>query len=146
MAADDDMPRWAQAMEERLAGRISSLDERLSGRLDALTEGQDGLRATMVGRPEFETAVAGLRREFTGLRTAVMGKLEEVHDALTQRREESVVDFGAAERSERIAKSARAYAESVGEQVNALVRIVRRLETDVRELREGRGGGGGAPG
>jgi hypothetical protein len=123
----EEMPAWARAMEERLVAR---LDARVAGAEERLT---DLFRGELRGEAE------RLRAEAARERGAIMGRLEEITNALTEMREASVVDFGAAERSERVARGAEGYARALGDQVNALVRDVRRLQSQVRELR------GGAP-
>ena len=45
------------------------------------------------------------------------------------------MNFGAAGRAERIALSAREEVRAMGEQISAMVRQIRRLQSDIREIR-----------
>ena len=144
-----------------VAGLVGVID-RLRAEFDRLRAEFDGLRGEFDGiRGEFD----GIRGEFTSLRAGqerleasferlsanherleaalvrlradVMDRIDRLQDALTVQQEEAVVNFAVADRAERIALSARDEARSMAEQLTAMMRIVRRLDSDVRQLRGG---------
>jgi hypothetical protein len=65
----------------------------------------------------------------------IMARLDRMQEDLTRRLDAEVVNFGAAEHAERIARGALDEVRALGEQVNALTRLLRRLEAEVRSLR-----------
>jgi predicted nucleic acid-binding Zn-ribbon protein len=85
--------------------------------------------------------VTTLRTDVTTLRTDVMARIDRLQDALTEQRASDVVTFGAADRAEKIVKSLQEDNLSLGEQISALTKMVRRLQTRVDKLEEGRGEG-----
>ncbi len=108
-------------MENRLDGlesRLSALESWLNDQIDAFAR----FRADLVD-------------EFGRTRNALMGRMDRLQETLVIQREADVVNYGAAERAERIAKGASDEGRILGEQLNALVRQVRRLEDEVRHLR-----------
>lgn len=59
-----------------------------------------------------------------------MARMDRLQDALTSQKEAGIVNFGAAERAERIAKGTSDEVRTMGEQLNAMVRQIRHLESD----------------
>ncbi len=111
------------AMETRIAAmetRIAAIETRM----DAQDETLGRFRADLVD-------------ELGRTRSVLMARMDRLQDALVSQHEADVVNFGAAERAERIAKGAVDEGRILGEQFNALVRQVRRLEEEVRILRGG---------
>ena len=78
-----------------------------------------------------------LVEELGRTRSALMARMDRLQEAPVSQHEADVVNFGAAERAERITKGAVDEGRILGEQFNALVRQVRRLEEEVRTLRGG---------
>lgn len=68
-----------------------------------------------------------LRAELAQVRSDVMERIDRLRDRMATHQEADLVNFGAAERAERIATTARADVATMGEQINALVRMVRNL-------------------
>ncbi len=68
-----------------------------------------------------------LRAELAQVRSDVMERIDRLQDRMATHQEADLVNFGAAERAERIATTARADVATMGEQINALVRMVRNL-------------------
>ena len=69
-------------------------------------------------------------------RADVMERIDRLQQvALTAQRDDDVVNFGAAERPEKIALGVREEVRAMGDQVNAMVRQIQRLQTEVRQLR-----------
>ncbi len=69
-------------------------------------------------------------------RADVMERIDRLQqDALTAQRDDDVVNFGAAERAEKIALGVREEVRAMGDQINAMVRQVQRLQSEVRELK-----------
>ena len=92
-------------------------------------------------------AIARVRDELTEMRVAIMARVDRLQDASTLQHHERIVDVGASERAERIAKAARDDATSLGEIVTPLIRLVHLMRTQlddlaeqVRVLKEGRAG------
>jgi len=118
------------AMETRIAAvetSIAAMETRIAAietRMDAQDETLGRFRADLVD-------------ELGRTRSVLMARMDRLQDALVSQHEADVVNFGAAERAERIAKGAVDEGRILGEQFNALVRQVRRLEEEVRILRGG---------
>jgi len=81
--------------------------------------------------------LTALRSDVISLRVDVMDRIDRLQDAFNAQREADVVNFGAAERAERIALGTREEVRVMGEQVNAMVRQIQRLQTDVHHLKGG---------
>lgn len=96
----------------------------------------DSLRA---GQANLEGGLANLRVELTGrldrLQADIMARIDRLQDTLTGEQEANVVNFGAAERAERIAKGAQGEVRAIGDQVNAMIRQIQRLQSEVRQLK-----------
>jgi hypothetical protein len=67
--------------------------------------------------------------------TDVMDRIDRLQDTITTVRDEHAVNFGTAERAERIALNTREEVRAMGEQISAMVRQIRRLQSDIREIR-----------
>jgi len=80
---------------------------------------------------------ADLVDELGRTRSALMARMDRLQETLVRQQEDDVVNFGAADRAERIAKGAVDEGRILGEQFNALVRKVRSLEEEIRILRGG---------
>jgi len=112
---------------ERLQDAVAAVETRIAAmetRMDAQDETLGRFRADLVD-------------ELGRTRNVFMARMDRLQDALVSQHEADVVNFGAAERAERIAKGAVDEGRILGEQFNALVRQVRRLEEEVRILRGG---------
>jgi hypothetical protein len=81
-------------------------------------------------------AIESVRTEVTTLRADMMARLDRLQDRLTTQREAAVVNFGAAERAERIAKATREDVQTMGEQINALIRQVRTLSGRMDQIED----------
>ena len=136
--------------------RLESGQAQFDAKLDRLESAQTELYAGLVTRVErLQDAVAAMQtrmdtqdevlsrfrtdlvEELGRTRSALMARMDRLQEALVSQHEADVVNFGAAERAERIAKGAIDEGRILGEQFNALVRKVRRLEEEVRTLRGG---------
>ena len=92
-------------------------------------------------RSEFAHRLREVTSELATLRTDVMARIDHLQDALTEQRQSDVVTVATADRAERIVKSLQEDNMSLGEQISALTKMVRRLQTRVDKLEEGRGEG-----
>jgi len=137
---------------ERLEGGQTQLRAELATRMERL---QDAVAAVETRIAAMETRIAAMETrmdaqdetlgrfradlvdELGRTRSVLMARMDRLQDALVSQHEADVVNFGAAERAERIAKGAVDEGRILGEQFNALVRQVRRLEEEVRILRGG---------
>jgi len=137
---------------ERLEAGQTQLRAELATRMERL---QDALAAVETSIAAVETRIAAIETrmdaqdetlgrfradlvdELGRTRSVLMARMDRLQDALVSQHEADVVNFGAAERAERIAKGAVDEGRILGEQFNALVRQVRRLEEEVRILRGG---------
>jgi hypothetical protein len=97
------------------------------------------LAAIAAVREEVGQLRAGMatREGLAQLHADLMERLGRLQEDLTRRLDTEIVNYGAAEQAERIARGASDEARALGEQVHALVRMVRRLESEVRQMREG---------
>jgi len=122
-----------------LEDRLGSLENRLNSlesRLDSVESRLGSLESRLDGQNDTLTRFrADLVDEFGRTRNALMARMDRLQETLVIQREADVVNYGAAERAERIAKGASDEGRILGEQLNALVRQVRRLEDEVRHLR-----------
>jgi hypothetical protein len=84
---------------------------------------------------EVRAAIAEVRAELVRVRTDVMDRIDRLQDTITTVRDEDAFNFGAAERAERIALDTREEVRAMGEQISAMVRQIRRLQSDIREIR-----------
>jgi phage shock protein A len=75
------------------------------------------------------------QNDVTQLRVAVMERIDRLQDALTLQRDELVVNYGAIERVERLARAAQEETRALGEMITPMIRQIRRLQDDVRTLR-----------
>jgi hypothetical protein len=82
-----------------------------------------------------QAGVGSLREDTNGLRIDIMGRMDRLQDTLTIQRDELVVNYGAAERAERLARAAQDEVRVLGEMVTPMVRQIRRLQEEVRILR-----------
>lgn len=80
-----------------------------------------------------------VQTEVAQTRTDIMARMDRAQAELTMHVEARVVDFATAERAERIAQDTQtqtaAFLSSLTEQVNGMWRVVRRLESELRDLR-----------
>lgn len=81
------------------------------------------------------TSVTSLREDMNKLRIDMMDRMDRLQDVLTVQRDELVVNYGAAERVEKIARAAQEEVRTLGEMVTPMVRQIRRLQDEVRTLR-----------
>jgi chromosome segregation ATPase len=102
---------------------------------ESLQKGQESLQK---GQESLLQEIAktrdDLRQEITATRATVMGRIDRLQDELTSARQAEAVNFGAAERAERMAKGVRADLDTTVEQLNALVRMVRVLSNRVSAI------------
>ena len=100
--------------------------------LEKLESGQEQLRN---GLEQLSNGQEQLSAELTRTRADLMARMDRLEDKFTAQREGEVVNLGISERAERIAKGAQDEVRIMGEQVNAMFRQIRRLESDIRHLR-----------
>ena len=90
---------------------------------------------------EFETILAmlaTLERGQVSLRADIIGKLEKIENELTAIRDDIGVNMGRADAVERSNENIRADVRSMQEQMTVHWRQIKRLETNVRELKGGK--------
>ena len=71
------------------------------------------------------------------LRGDLMARMDRLQDALTLQHDDVIVSMGAAERAERIARSALEETRALGEIVTVQTRQIQRLQSDIRQLKGG---------
>ena len=64
-----------------------------------------------------------------------MARMDRLQDAITLQRDENIVHLGAGERAEKIALGTREEVRVMGEQINIMIRQIRRLDEGLREIR-----------
>ena len=121
-------------MSDNVIGRILAIVEKLDRNIEELRHGQDQLRT---GQDQLRTGQDQLRIDLIRTRTDVMERIDRMQDALTARQEGEVVTLGVAERAERMAKATQDDVRIISEQVTAMFRQIRRLQSDVEALRGG---------
>ncbi len=75
------------------------------------------------------------RRELAQTRADIMERIDRLQQAVGQVRGEVVVNFGHADRIERIAQSARDEGRILAETVRVMQRQIKLLQTDLEQLR-----------
>jgi len=134
-------------------GRLENGQTQIYAELGRLENGQTQMRVDLMARMDqlartTETRMdiqdevlarfrADLVDELGRTRSALMARMDRLQETLVRQQEDDVVNFGAADRAERIAKGAVDEGRILGEQFNALVRKVRSLEEEIRILRGG---------
>ncbi len=79
--------------------------------------------------------VTQMRGELTQLRVDVMDRIDRLQDALTLQKDDLVVNYGAADRAEKIARAAQEETRALGDIVTPMIRQIRRVQDDVRHPR-----------
>ena len=121
---------------EAVRSALAEMQATLAGRLDRLEGGQVALSGRLDRlATQHETDLAGMRGDLTELRVALMARMDRLQDAMTAQREADIVNHGSVERVERIARAASEETRALAEQVGGMVRQIRRLETQMREIR-----------
>ncbi len=123
-----DRPEWVGDILAAMAQNHAAVMERVAQSHAEI----DQPRAEM---GKLRTEVGQLRAEMGRVCADVMGRIDRLQDKTTTMRDEDAVNFGAAERAERIALNTREEVRAMGEQISAMVRQIRRLQSDIREIR-----------
>ena len=84
-----------------------------------------------------EAGQAVLREELAATRTALMDRIDRVQHSVDLLRDDIVVNYGAADRTERIAKGASDETRALADEVRAMQRQISRLRTDMAQLQGG---------
>ena len=114
---------------------LTSLHEDLTSVHADLSSLHEDLTSVHADLSLLHAGVGSLREDTNGLRIDIMGRMDRLQDALTIQRDELVVNYGAAERAERLARAAQDEVRVLGEMVTPMVRQIRRLQEEVRILR-----------
>ncbi len=124
LAALERLENGQAQMRVDLMARMDQLARTTETRMDIQDEVLARFRADLVD-------------ELGRTRSALMARMDRLQETLVRQQEDDVVNFGAADRAERIAKGAVDEGRILGEQFNALVRKVRSIEEEIRILRGG---------
>jgi peptidoglycan hydrolase CwlO-like protein len=112
------------ALQEGVA-RLERSQEKLESNQEKLERNQEKL----------ERNQEKLERGHERLRIDVMERMDRLDNALTSIRDDITVNMGRADHAHEVADSTRREVRLLGEQVNAMVRQIQRLQTDVRHLK-----------
>ena len=82
-----------------------------------------------------ERSTEKLERGHERLRVDLMERMDRFDNALTSIRDDITVNMARADRAHEAADNTRREVQLLGEQVNAMVRQIRRPQTDVRHLK-----------
>jgi predicted nucleic acid-binding Zn-ribbon protein len=82
-----------------------------------------------------ERGQSSLRADVTSLRTDIVGKLETIENELTGIRADMAINMGRVDAVQDDHKAIRASVAQMREELSAHWRQIKRLETDVRELK-----------
>lgn len=130
-----DEPATLQAILDRVVQMQAGQDQLRTG----LSEVRSELTQVHTEQGQLRDELANLDASLARTRTDIMARIDSMQTELTLHVEARVVDFAAAERAERIAKDTQsqtaALVSSLSEQVNGMWRVVRRLESELRDLR-----------
>jgi len=126
-------------MPEPTLQTIMLAPERLRADVNAVRQEQVSFRKELTGLHEeqvgFRKEQAKLLEEYTCLRTDLMARLDRLPDSLTLARDDIVVNFGASDRIENIARSASNEVRALALELGGLRRQVQHLQSEVRALR-----------
>jgi chromosome segregation ATPase len=89
---------------------------------------------------EQRAALTRLEANLTDTRVTLMDRMDRLQHRLDQTFDDIAVNYGAADRSESIAKGALEETRSLAAQVTVMTRQIRRLQSDVEALKD-KGGG-----
>ena len=113
-------------------------DDPILAALARLEAGQTGLRDDLVAvRAEIGHLRTGFLEELGATRAALMERIDRLQHAADLIKEDIVVNYGASDRVERIAKGASDETRALGEIVRVMQRQIQQLRTDVEQLRDG---------
>jgi hypothetical protein len=114
-------------------------DDPIIAALARLEAGQTALRDDLAAMRDDLFAMRGnqasMRDDLIAVRTALMDRIDRVQHAVDLLRDDIVVNYGAASRTERIAKGASDETRALADEVHAMQRQIARLRTDIDELR-----------
>lgn len=127
---------------EGLGGRLDHLEEAAIERLDRLEAGQkaaiERLDRLEAGQKAATERLDRLEASQNKLRADVMERIDRVQNAVTQLRDDHVVNFGASDAVKRANENTREELRSLSEVVFTLVRQLRAISTRVEQLEEKR--------
>lgn len=84
---------------------------------------------------KLESSQEKLQRGQDRLRVDLMERMDRFDNALISIRDDITVNMARADRAHEVADNTRREVQLLGEQVNAMVRQIQRLQTDVRHLK-----------
>ena len=122
---NDDMPRWAKAMEERLAARMVTREEMNALRADLRAFATREDLAAFATREDL--AAFATREDLIRFRADIMERIDRLQNALTKQVTEGEVNYN-------MAATMAGRVGSLEETVIALTRLVRMLSSRVDEL------------
>jgi hypothetical protein len=119
--SDRTPPAWAGAMEGRLLSAV------------------EAMRADMATRADVASAVDALRADMATRRNVddIMARIDRLQEDLTRQRDSGVVELGTAEMALRKNDNTRGDVQTLTDMVLALTRQVRRMDAELRQLRDG---------
>jgi hypothetical protein len=110
-------------------------DDALGAILTMVTALQEGVARLERSQEKLERNQEKLERGHERLRVDLMERMDRFDNALTAIRDDITVNMGRADHAHEVADSTRREVRLLGEQVNAMVRQIQRLQTDVRHLK-----------
>jgi hypothetical protein len=114
---------------ERLDFKI----DRLDARVEQLEVGLAAARADIAAT---RADVATTRADIAGTRADIMERIDRVPHKLDQTNDDIVVNYGAADRAERMARTAIDEGRQTNEIMRVMQRQIMRLTTDVNSLKD----------
>ena len=103
--------------------------------IKALAILQDGQAQLQDGQARLEDGQARLEDGQTRLRVDLMARMDRLDERLTVAREEGIVNFGRADKAIEAVEGLRKSLATTDEQVAAMWRIVRRVQTEWDQMR-----------
>jgi methyl-accepting chemotaxis protein len=129
--SDDPTGRILAAIEA-VRSDLAQTSAALTAEIANLAQTSTALKAEMANLAQMTSALAA---DLVKTRAALMARMDRLQNELTLRNEDAMVNMGAAERAERIAKAASDEVRAMGDMVTTMARQIQRLQTEVRQLR-----------
>ncbi len=114
--------------------RLEAGQAALRGDLSRLEAGQAALRDDL---SRLKSGLGALGNELAATRSALMDRIDRAQHSVDLLRDDIVVNYGAADRTQRIAKGASDETRALADEVRAMQRQIAKLRTDMDQRHGG---------
>lgn len=118
-----------------LKGELREWQAAVNGRLDAIDRRLDAIDRRLDGHDQrFDELKRDLRAELHQVRAQIMERVDRLSDEFKATRDDITVNFGRADKAERIAKNAADETQAAWDQMRAIERLVHNLAGRLADL------------